>query len=43
MQTTQKKSGNVEIIAVLGRKECEVQMQQCMHAFFGMSKNNNNS
>lgn len=22
-----KKSGNVEIIAVLGRKECEVQMQ----------------
>ena len=26
-QKHREKSGNVEIIAVLGRKECEVQMQ----------------
>ena len=34
-----EKSREVKIIAVLGKKECEVQLQYHMHVSFGMSKN----
>lgn len=35
----EKKRREVKIIAVLGKKECEVQLQYHMHVSFGMSKN----
>lgn len=34
-----EKSREVKITAVLGKKECEVQLQYHMHVPFGMSKN----